>query len=86
MRIPRRAVPLLIFEVITEGRDKLLSLTLAGALFSVFFMGVKIDVNTMRTGGLFILFALMTITYYVHLIDYDDQTIRLRTGTLQRAC
>ena len=82
MRIPKRAVPLLIFEVITEGRDKLLSLTLAGALFLVFFMGVKIDIDTMRTGGLFILFALMVITYFVHLIDYDDQTIRLRTGTL----
>lgn len=48
MRIPKRAVPLLIFEVITEGRDKLLSLTLAGALFLVFFMGVKIDIDTMR--------------------------------------
>lgn len=82
MRIPKRAVPLLIFEVITEGRDKILSLTLAAALFFVFFMGVKIDVNTMRIGGLLILLVLMSITYFVHLIDYDEQTIRLRTGTL----
>lgn len=82
MRIPKRAVPLLIFEVITEGRDKILSLTLAAALFFVFFMGVEIDVNTMRTGGLLILLLLMSITYFVHLIDYDEQTIRLRTGTL----
>lgn len=82
MRIPRRAVPLLIFEAITEGRDKLLSLTLAAALFFVFFMGVKIDVHALRTGGLFVLLALMVITYFVHLIDFDDKTIRLRTGTL----
>jgi uncharacterized membrane protein YdbT with pleckstrin-like domain len=82
MRIPRRAVPLLIFEAITEGRDKLLSLTLAAALFFIFFMGVKIDVHALRTGGLFVLLALMVITYFVHLIDFDDKTIRLRTGTL----